>query len=188
MPADPSEPRDPGERGHPGILTPGVFAACFRSATPALWCIAAAVLGERDHAEDVLQEAAMIGLDKRASFVPGTSFAAWMGQIVRFTALNHRRKRQRRASTETGPITGEVAAPATAIDVVFDARVIAALSTLGETARACLLLKTVIELDYAEIAETLGIPPGTAMSHVHRARAQLRALLGDDATLAKEPP
>jgi RNA polymerase sigma-70 factor (ECF subfamily) len=158
-----------------------VFADSFRQCSPALWCIAAAVLGERTHAEDVLQEAAMIGLGKLAAFVPHTSFAAWMGQIVRFTALNHRRKLQRRARSETvsaAPGVG-VAAPPVQGEAGFDARTQAALAQLGETARMCLLLKTVLELDYAEIAETLGIPQGTAMSHVHRGRAQMRALLGD---------
>jgi RNA polymerase sigma-70 factor (ECF subfamily) len=182
MPPDPSAP------SHPEILTPAVFAACFRRATPALWCIATAVLGERTHAEDVLQEAAMIGLDKLGSFVPGTRFAAWMGQIVRFTALNHRRKRMRRAKAEVTGTPADVAAPPSAVDSGFDARTAAALASLGETARACLLLKVVVELDYAEIAETLGIPAGTAMSHVHRARVHLRTLLLDDAPTGREHP
>jgi RNA polymerase sigma-70 factor, ECF subfamily len=173
---------------HPGSLTPAVFAACFRRSSPALWCIAAAVLGERTHAEDVLQEAAMIGLGKLGAFVPHTSFTAWMGQIVRFTALNCRRKLQRRARSETACAAPDVgvssssassASGSSASERAFDARTAAALAELGETARMCLLLKTVLELDYAEIAETLGIPPGTAMSHVHRARAQMRVLLGE---------
>lgn len=177
-----------GDPSHPGVLTPAVFAASFRRATPALWCIAAAVLGERTHAEDVLQEAAMTGLGKLRSFVPGTSFAAWMGQIVRFTALNHRRKGMRRAANEATGTVADVPAPPVSVDAAFDARTAAALASLGETARACLLLKTVVELDYAEIAETLGIPPGTAMSHVHRARAHLRTLLLDDTTEGEDHP
>lgn len=180
MPTDPS---------HPGSLTPAVFADCFRHCTPALWCIAAAVLGDRTHAEDVLQESAMIGLGKLDAFVPSTSFAAWMGQIVRFTALNHRRKLQRRAKSETASAAPDVGVPAPPLanEAGFDARTLAALDALGETSRACLLLKTVLELEYTEIAETLGIPPGTAMSHVHRARAQMRAVLVDDATTTEQP-
>ncbi|MEM6997175.1 MAG: sigma factor-like helix-turn-helix DNA-binding protein, partial [Myxococcota bacterium] len=56
-----------------------------------------------------------------------------------------------------------------------------ALQTLGETPRTCLLLKTVLELEYSEIADVLGIPAGTAMSHVSRARAKLKKHLGDRA-------
>lgn len=162
----------------PVKLTPAVFADRFRECSSALWCIAAAVLGERTHAEDVLQEAAMIGLAKLESFVPHTSFAAWMGQIVRFTALNHRRKLQRRAHSETVGDPPDLDAPAP-WPSGFDARTAAALTTLSEIARTCLLLRTVLELEYAEIGELLAIPAGTAMSHVHRARARMRALLED---------
>jgi RNA polymerase sigma-70 factor (ECF subfamily) len=54
------------------------------------------VLGDRHLAEDAVQEAAVIGLRKIKSFEPGTNFSAWMGQIVRHVALNHRRKYNRR--------------------------------------------------------------------------------------------
>ena len=52
-----------------------------------------------------------------------------------------------------------------------------ALGHLSEVARACLLLRTVEGLDYGEIGRALGIPEGTAMSHVHRSRMRLRAEL-----------
>jgi RNA polymerase sigma-70 factor (ECF subfamily) len=180
--------RDDPDRRAP--LTPASFAAAFRGASSALWCIAAAVLGERSHAEDVLQEAALVGLSKLDDFEPGTSFAAWMGQIVRFTALNHRRKLARRAHGEGAAIeaSAQAGTPAFA-EAGIDPRMLAALETLGETARACLLLKVVLELDYAEIAELLAIPQGTAMSHVHRARAHLRTELGTaDPDLAERRP
>ncbi len=59
----------------------------------------------------------------------------------------------------------------------FDDRLLGALKTLGETPRACLLLRTVEEMSYREISEILGIPEGTAMSHVHRTRQALRERL-----------
>jgi RNA polymerase sigma-70 factor (ECF subfamily) len=61
--------------------------------------------------------------------------------------------------------------------VAFDDQVLDALRDLAETARACLLMKTVMELDYKHIARVLGIAEGTAMSHVHRARSRMRAAL-----------
>jgi len=101
--------------------------------------------------------------------------------IVRFTALNEGRKQVRVRSNE---LTAEglegrsaAAAPLASATQLFDERLLAALSELGETARTCLLLKTVLELDYREIAALLEIPEGTAMSHVHRAREQLRERL-----------
>ena len=49
-------------------------------------------------------------------------------------------------------------------------------------ARACLLLRAVQDLDYSELSRLLGIPEGTAMSHVHRARNALRRALADRGT------
>ena len=61
-----------------------------------LWTLATAVLADRSQAEDVLQEACVIALQKLDQFQTETSFTAWMGRIVRFVALNHLRSRIRR--------------------------------------------------------------------------------------------
>ena len=164
-----------------GQITAEMFAEHFRGSSRVLWCIAAAVLGERAHAEDVLQEAAITALGKLDSFEPGSNFSAWMGRIVRFTALNHRRKARRRGQREVYDLDVESAAgSAVAPRVAFDARTRAALDSLSEVARMCLLLKIVMELEYTEIATVLEIPEGTAMSHVYRARKKLRRLLADE--------
>lgn len=138
-----------------------------------------------------MQEAAVIALGKLGEFTPGTSFVAWMGQIVRFVALNRARRREAapvepealdRAAGGTAPPAPLALGPKGQLDpdqLHFDDRLSKGLATLSETARACLLLRTVEGLDYDEISAALGIPPGTAMSHVHRARAQLRKALGE---------
>ncbi|MCA8975518.1 MAG: sigma-70 family RNA polymerase sigma factor [Planctomycetes bacterium] len=71
------------------------FAGRFERAAPALWCVAAAVLGSRDAAEDVVQEAALQAMAKLATFRAGSDFTAWMARIVRFRALNQRRRLRR---------------------------------------------------------------------------------------------
>jgi len=55
--------------------------------------------------------------------------------------------------------------------------VIQALSQVNDVARTCVLLRIVQQLSYAEIAEILQIPQGTAMSHVHRTKQFLRERL-----------
>ncbi|MHC4910137.1 MAG: RNA polymerase sigma factor [Planctomycetota bacterium] len=171
------------------------FANCFEEAARPLWCIAAAVVGDRTLAEDVVQEAALIGLRKRSDFAPGTSFGAWMGQIVRNVARNSLRQRVRQARQTNGGAPLE-ALPAERVahssgvsprgellvdQSNFDDEVVRALGELTETARTCLLLRTVLELSYQEMAELLGIPQGTAMSHVHRARQEMRRALSNAA-------
>lgn len=166
----------------PQALTPAEFAGLFRDSSRTLWCVAAGVLCDRSQAEDVVQEAALKALTKLHEFRRGSSFVAWMSQIVRFVALNHRRKRERRERA----LAASGAELMTAVTQPehprgFDANVLRALQSLDETARTCLLLKTVVELEYAEIATILEIPAGTAMSHVSRSRARMQKLLTEPA-------
>jgi RNA polymerase sigma-70 factor (ECF subfamily) len=179
----------------PEPLTPAEFADAFQSVSRSLWGLAAAILGGRSHAEDVVQEAATTALSRLESFQRGSSFTAWMGQIVRFTALNRARRvgRTRERGGEEW-VQGAIAAATRAPGPVdgrgelredqqeFDDAVLRALNQLGTMARASFLLRVVLELSYAEISILLGIPEGTAMSHVHRSRTTLRGLLEADAT------
>jgi len=174
-------------------LTPDRFAALYREHHRTLWYIAASVHGDRTHAHDVVQEAAMIAMSKLADFDPATSFTAWMGQIVRFVALNEGRKLQRTRARGSGgnpandeshyePIPFTLNASSLHPSLVpsladFDQSVASAIAMLDEKARACLLLRTVQGLSYAAISTTLAMPEGTVMSHVHRAKAQLREQL-----------
>jgi RNA polymerase sigma factor (sigma-70 family) len=59
----------------------------------------------------------------------------------------------------------------------FHRKLWGALAEVNETARICLLLRTLENLEYSHISRLLGIPEGTAMSHVHRTRKQLREKL-----------
>lgn len=197
MPRSSSVPTHSGtSAGPPGaILSPAEFAERFEAAAGVLWTLAAGVLGDRSQAEDVLQEACVIALQKLHQFRAETSFTAWMGRIVRFVALNHLRSRTRRrvvgdeyelAESVASPRVRELEPPVgeggqlTGDRGHFDDELAQALGELRPTARACLLLKVVSELDYSQIGRVLGIPEGTAMSHVHRARRALRERLERD--------
>lgn len=211
----------PGPESRPpgggATLTAQEFAACVRDARGVLWTLAAGILGAADEAEDVLQEAALMALEKLEHYRRGTNFAAWMASFVRNVARNDLRKRVRRrtqaasaggldsmdalpgdrlgdrpehALAGEGPLgrspvngRGELAA----LPEAFDDRLLSALGTLGTTQRACLLLRSVQELSYREIAQALDIPEGTAMSHVHRARLTLREVLAGTAETDSGP-
>jgi RNA polymerase sigma-70 factor (ECF subfamily) len=193
-----NSPSDPAPGPSPG-RGQDEFSAHFASSFRLLWLIAAGVVGDRSLADDVLQEAALIALNKFDQFQPGTSFTAWMGQMVRNVALNMSRKERRRRPTAM-PAPSDRQEPAArnsgseqhsansqllargqlpAEQQLFDDRVMAALSAMEEVPRACLFLRTLENLEYSEISMALGIPEGTAMSHVHRARKFLHARLRD---------
>lgn len=189
-----------GARGQdsPARLTAAEFSARFQAGARVLWTLAAGLLGDAAEAEDVCQEAFLAAFAKRAQFDPATNFQAWMGRFIRNIAANELRKRVRRNTLSTDPrvldegserhnghahfaplaargpeATGRELADSGA----FDDALLAGLLELGEVPRSCLLLRTLQELSYAEIAHLLEIPEGTAMSHVHRARLALRVKL-----------
>ncbi|MEM7305479.1 MAG: RNA polymerase sigma factor [Planctomycetota bacterium] len=198
----------PHGRGH-AALSREEFAVRFEGAAPVLWTIAAGIVGHRGPAEDILQEACVIALGKLEQFDPGTSFSAWMGAVVRNVARNAARKEQRQATSALDPGTlGELLderagasgsrpsswPPTAGVDDrgeltgdtgVFDDALYAGLASLRAVPRAALLLRTIHGLDYREIAAILGVPEGTAMSHVHRSRQALRQRLEADAERAR---
>jgi RNA polymerase sigma-70 factor (ECF subfamily) len=168
------------------------YAAHYLRAYPRLTAVAAGVLGRHEGAEDIVQEAAGLAAAKRQRFPDASAFVAWMAAVVRRYALNQRRKERRRRTHPTDPTTmdGVARSPSAqslpvdpqsgelrADQDAFADELQRALQRLGDDARCCLLLRTVHDLSYAEIAELLRIPAGTAMSHVHRSRQFLRQAL-----------
>ena len=170
------------------------FAALYREAYPKLTTIAAGILGQREDAEDIVQQAACIALEKGGSHDSAAHFVGWLAGVVRHCALNHRKKIRNRKTFSTDPSHfSQIADGANgSSDVLpvqpqtggispdqqsFDDELLHALHGLGTEARCCLLLRTVLQLSYAEISELLQIPAGTAMSHVHRSKQSLRKQL-----------
>ncbi|MFA6043474.1 MAG: RNA polymerase sigma factor [Phycisphaerales bacterium] len=169
------------------------FATRYQCARPQLTLLAFAILGDRALAEDLVQEAAVTALERLSSFDPATSLLAWMSQIVRNHSLNALKSRTRRRTFATSsddltvrPAAGASHSPPPAItpageltreQAAFDDRLTAALLELDFVQRSCLLLRTVGDLPYSKVALITGVPEGTAMSHVHRARKALRERL-----------
>lgn len=191
--------------GVPNLTEPVVFAAHFQESYRRLAMVAAGVTGERQSAEDIVQEAAVIAFEKIDQFQPGSNFSAWMAEIVRRCALNYRRKVQHRRTFAADPTilaeshsgdfpaeggwpiaseSGELAPDQTS----FDDELSRALQTLNIEARSCLLLRVIENLTYAEISELLNIPEGTAMSHVHRSKSALRRQLSGEPVDAQPRP
>jgi len=150
------------------------FATLFDRATPTLRLVAAAEVG-RAHADDVVQQAAIIALQRLDRFEAGTDFPAWMAAITRGAARNYRRSEQARARRDRKPrlVSRRDRRPSDNPALESHASLFDALAELSPVQRECLLLRVVGEHTYEQIATILDIPTATARSHTYRARLHL---------------
>jgi RNA polymerase sigma-70 factor, ECF subfamily len=139
--------------------------------------------GNRDEAEDLVQEACVKALRGFSSFTPGTNFRAWIYRIVRNTFLTSRTGLKTVVSLddEENPVAEPTVDDNPEMTLLARAdgqQIQAALEQLPVPYREIILLSDVEEMTYKEIGETLGIPIGTVMSRLSRARRAMRAQLG----------
>ena len=130
---------------------------------------------------DATQEALLAVARGITRFDGSARFSTWCYRVATNAALDEvRRARRRPIAVEPSP-TSTVVRDATA---AVDARlaVDAALRTLPPEFRAAVVLRDLCDLDYAEIADVLGVPPGTVRSRIARGRAALTDALGEPAT------
>ncbi len=136
---------------------------------------------DRNEAEDLVQETYAKALKGFSSFQPGTNFRAWIYRILRNAFLNSRTG-LKSASVALDVEDNDAAMPAvneTPESILLQRAdwqlVQQALEKLPIAHREVLLLCEVEEMSYQEIAAALGVPVGTVMSRLSRARQALRA-------------
>ncbi len=173
------------------VETARTFAARCNNVQRRLACIAVGIVGDRDDADDIVQQSIAIAIEKNHEFESEAHFVGWLAGIVRNCALNYRRKLARRKTQPTDPVSlGSVETRFSSESPVdretgdlfpmqqsFDDHVQLALEQLSPKARSCLLLRTVEGLSYKEISELMDVPEGTAMNLVHRSKKTLRVHL-----------
>ena len=129
--------------------------------------------------EDVVQDAMLRALTYFASF-RGTNARAWLLQIVRNAAYSHLKQRRHamEESLDTHGIHQFLADPGGDAEASLDAqerlsRLDEALAALPAELRECLVLRELEEMSYRDIAGITGVPIGTVMSRLFRARQVL---------------
>jgi RNA polymerase sigma-70 factor (ECF subfamily) len=137
---------------------------------PRLVAFARTIIGNRDDARDLVQEAAARALAARNVPTDAPAYRAWAFRIVRNAALDELRSRAPR----------KYELPHTPVDLWrFDDACIAkitieqGLATIAPDHREIIALIDIAGFSYTETAELLGIPVGTVMSRIARARAAL---------------
>lgn len=179
-----------GERpSHDMAVRKEQFEAVAMPLTNILYATALRMVGNSAKAEDLVQETFVRAWQNFDRFTLGTNFKAWVFQILTFLYKNERRSAKSREATVDYSANDILPAPAESEGMVEDAAGVdwdhlypdmvddkfkRALDRLDEDQRSVLLLVTLGELSYQECADALGIPIGTVMSRLFRARKQLQ--------------
>ena len=142
---------------------------------PRLRRYARALAGDRVAADDLVQDTLERAWSKFHLYRRGTDLRAWL-----FTVMHNVYVNQLRATRPAAPLDDEMpelAQPARETDTLVLRDLDAAIRRLPPEQREVLLLVALEEMSYDEAAGTLGIPIGTVMSRLARAREKLRAML-----------
>lgn len=142
------------------------------------------------HPEDALdatQEALIAAARGIARFDGRSAFTTWLYRVATNAALDELRRRKRRPVPVDDAIEPRSTTPAFDDQVGARLDVDAALTQVPEEFRVAVVLRDLCDLDYAEIAEVLDVPPGTVRSRIARGRAALAAALGNHARASGRP-
>ena len=148
------------------------------------YTLARYLLHDEHDAQDVVQDAVLRAIRHIDGFRHGDA-RAWLLTIVRNCCYtwhkSHKRERSNVSLSDEGALT--VADSNTADDATIrasDSEVIrAAVDRLPAELREVLVLRELNELSYREISEVVGVPMGTVMSRLSRAREKLAAVRGE---------
>ena len=150
------------------------------------YTLARYLLRDEHDAHDVVQEASLRALRYFDGYSGGDA-RAWLLAIVRNCSLTWRKRRRVDDRTvpfeDAAPIsTSEAEAPDAAVMHASEqARVQQAIESLPDEFREVIVLREVQDLSYREIGDVVGVPIGTVMSRLARARKRLAVLLQIDA-------
>jgi RNA polymerase sigma-70 factor (ECF subfamily) len=144
---------------------------------PILRAFARALSGNRDRADDLVQETLAKAIAHREQYRPGTNLHAWLVTILRNQYYSEGRRRRREVADPDGAHAARLFELPRHDGVLAMQDFLAALQTLPDDQREALLLVGVSEFSYEDASAVLDAPVGTVKSRVSRARARLQALM-----------
>jgi RNA polymerase sigma factor (sigma-70 family) len=146
--------------------TSAEIEAIYRKRSRAFLFSVTALLGDGEEALDVVQDGFALALRRRESYRREGNLEAWLWRIVLNVARDRRRSGRRLAALPP-------------VDTTEDAReadddVRASLFALPERQRLAVFLRYYADLSYEQIAEALGVSPGTVAASLNAAHQALR--------------
>lgn len=150
---------------------------------PSLRRYARALTGEAWAADDLVQDTLERACGKWRLWSLGTDLRAWLFTIMHNQFASQMRRAPARAVVvDIDDVAHEMHAADASRDQAIDLQ--RCLLLLPEDQRAVLLLVALEDLSYAQVAKVLGIPAGTVMSRLSRARTRLHALMDEAPPMA----
>ena len=176
-----------GVAGEPTVMNSGIddqtFEALVGAHYEALYRFAFSLVQSESDARDLVQEAYAQLARKGGQIKSVAKAKSWLFTTLYRAFVDGHRKDVRHPRVELEEAEPEL--PVTepsVVERVDGASVMAALERVDEVFRAPLVLFYLEDHSYLEIAEILGVPPGTVMSRISRGRALLRRMFEESAT------
>lgn len=155
------------------------FRARLETEIPALRRYARVLLQDAERADDLVQDCLERALARRRLWRRPGNFRAWLFTIMHNLHANQARSASRRPAVVPLDQADAPGRSPDQIDAVAASEIMTALAQLSEEQREVLVLVAVEGLRYAEVAKILGLPIGTVMSRLGRARERLRQMTQD---------
>jgi RNA polymerase sigma-70 factor, ECF subfamily len=186
------EPRHAAALGGAGISQDARQAACFESLVrehqASIFRVAYRLTGDRDEAEDLVQEALVEAFEAFHRYRSGSFFDRWLFRIMRNTFLDSKRRTSKTTfqsidtSKPESRKTRDLGVSPFAADTELMARTLdgpiqEALDALPADFRLVVVLADIEGLSYEEVSEIVGRPIGTVRSRLHRGRMVLKEKL-----------
>ena len=155
--------------------------AIVREVHPLVHNVCRRTLNNDADTDDATQNALINVVRNIGRFDGRSSFTTWVYRIAANAAIDESRRRRRRrlhvVSDEHEMADDASLVVETQVDDADQLRSL--LQQLPEEFRVAVVLRDIMDLDYEEIAEVLGVPGGTVRSRIARGRAKLAELLGN---------
>ena len=156
---------------------PSEFSTRIDELIPRLRRYARALTGERNAADDLVQDTLERAWAKLHLWRSGSDLRAWLFTIMHNVYVNQVRSRAASATLPLDDDMPDAPVRATQADMLEVRDIGAALRRLPVEQRTVILLVALEHMSYQETADTLGVPIGTVMSRLARARERLRIML-----------
>ncbi len=150
------------------------------AAIPNMRAFAISLCGNRDRADDLVQEALVKAWNHLESFEQGTNLKAWLFTILRNAYFSELRKTKREIADSDGQFAARQAVPAEQQGHLDLVDLNNALAKLPADQREAVILVGAEGFSYEDAAGICGCAVGTVKSRVNRARTKLAELMSDE--------